>query len=264
MLLHFFEAFVQFVFTIMISALRSNTTYFNEHRRDILVDDGAAYLKRSSFGAWVTLGSHIAKMNRKEISSPEEQRDKYFELYSGIRKDFVSIISSKKIFDLLITTNDYRNRWKGHGGIESQKDISQSLALLENQLSMLREILEDCFTEVRLFKPGYSEFSGGIYQYSVTSLTGTRTMFKKFEMSTSMPLDKKKLFFASNDSMQALELVPLLKFRQGPSSEENACYFYNRMEKNGVRWVSYHFDKESDVVESDDVILEELRDIIEM
>lgn len=37
-----------------------------------------------------------------------------------------------------------------------------------------------------------------------------------------------------------------------PSREQNACYFYNRVEKEGVRWISYHFEKEADVVVHDD------------
>ena len=34
-----------------------------------------------------------------------------------------------------------------------------------------------------------------------------------------------------------------------PRTEENACYFYNRRQKNGVRFLSYYFDSDAEVVQ---------------
>lgn len=34
-----------------------------------------------------------------------------------------------------------------------------------------------------------------------------------------------------------------------PRSAMNACYFYNRKTKDGVRFVSYHFAEDSDVTD---------------
>jgi len=46
----------------------------------------------------------------------------------------------------------------------------------------------------------------------------------------------------------ALELCPLLRIMPSPQSEENACYFYNRREDGKARFVSYHFDADSEVL----------------
>ena len=36
-----------------------------------------------------------------------------------------------------------------------------------------------------------------------------------------------------------------------PKTQENAIYFYNRMKGDEVRWISYHFDKESEIISPD-------------
>ena len=35
-----------------------------------------------------------------------------------------------------------------------------------------------------------------------------------------------------------------------PKTALNACYFYNRRTKDGVRFVSYHYAEDSDVTQS--------------
>jgi hypothetical protein len=46
-----------------------------------------------------------------------------------------------------------------------------------------------------------------------------------------------------------------------PESEEGACYFYNRVEKEGVRWVSYHFEGKADRVEPDSAVLKIIEEV---
>jgi hypothetical protein len=41
---------------------------------------------------------------------------------------------------------------------------------------------------------------------------------------------------------------------ESPKTQANAVYFYNRMQGNEVRWVSYHFDKESEIIRPDSAV----------
>jgi len=34
-----------------------------------------------------------------------------------------------------------------------------------------------------------------------------------------------------------------------PKTEQNACYFFNKQQKDGLRFVSYHFEKEAEITE---------------
>jgi hypothetical protein len=46
-------------------------------------------------------------------------------------------------------------------------------------------------------------------------------------------------------------------------TQETACYFYNRLEKEAVRWVSYHFESKAERLEPDRAILSLIREVEE-
>ena len=54
-------------------------------------------------------------------------------------------------------------------------------------------------------------------------------------------LDVELLYLSKKDSGKALKLLPLIQVGQSPQSAKNACYFFSRLERDGARFVSYHF-----------------------
>lgn len=48
-----------------------------------------------------------------------------------------------------------------------------------------------------------------------------------------------------------------------PETEEVAGCFYKRLEKNGVRWVSYHFKKAAERVEPDSAVIKIISEVEE-
>ena len=54
-------------------------------------------------------------------------------------------------------------------------------------------------------------------------------------------LDVERLYLASRDAGRALLLLPLIQIGPSPPSTKNACYFFNRVEKDHARFISYHF-----------------------
>lgn len=84
--------------------------------------------------------------------------------------------------------------------------------------------------------------------------------FQKTEIQVvSEPLQNGQLHLYVRDGQQALPLLPLVRMIAIPETEQNACYFYNRMERNEIRFVSYHFGRESDVTRSFEDTAEALR-----
>jgi hypothetical protein len=81
---------------------------------------------------------------------------------------------------------------------------------------------------------------------------GTRTTFKKESVKTLTPMDKQELYLIHDNQLKPIELLPFIRLMEGPKTEQNACYFYNRLNKEGVRWVSYHFESEAEIVCPDD------------
>ena len=56
-------------------------------------------------------------------------------------------------------------------------------------------------------------------------------------------LDIDHLYLSRQDGEigTALRLLPLMQIGPSPRSSKNACYFFNRLEKQGVRFLSYHY-----------------------
>jgi hypothetical protein len=46
-----------------------------------------------------------------------------------------------------------------------------------------------------------------------------------------------------------------------PESEEVACYFFNRVEKVNIRWVSYHFEGQAERIEPDTAVLKLIEEV---
>jgi hypothetical protein len=102
-----------------------------------------------------------------------------------------------------------------------------------------------------LVLPESNQYTDGTYYFVGKSIMGTRTPFRKVEFESIIPLDSKKLYFRHIDSLTAIELLPLFRIMESPKTEQDACYFYNRIQGHKVRWVSYHFESEAEIIRPD-------------
>ena len=76
---------------------------------------------------------------------------------------------------------------------------------------------------------------------------GSNSEFLRETRSMSEWLDVERLYLTSRDSGRALLLLPLIRVGPSPGSAKNACYFFTRLEKDGARFVSYHFVDQPEV-----------------
>ena len=77
-------------------------------------------------------------------------------------------------------------------------------------------------------------------------------------METLTPMDKNGIYLLSEGQQRPLKLLPFMRMMESPKTEQNACYFYNRVEKDRVRWISYHFEAEPEITRPDDEVLKAL------
>ena len=172
-------------------------------------------------------------------------------LFRVHKPDLLNAITGKRVFASLNETNRFRNDWIGHSGIASDKEQARRLGLLEEELSKLRLAMGDCFRDILILRPGLSEYKGGMHNYVVERLMGAKTIFREVNVQSTVPMDSEKLYLLDMSMNLPLELLPLFRMFSSPDAEKNACYFYNRIDKGSVRWVSYHFEQESERMEQD-------------
>lgn len=245
LLLHFFEAYSQFQVMIMLSVTTEEKNKIDEKYIYHIDTDR---LKIASFGSWVVIGQNMAKRIRTFLN---DKPTYCLEAFRHNRKDLIEKIVSKPIYNVLETTLQYRNNWKGHGGVESESKSKERLGLLEIELQNIRKIIGDVFETYNLIRPGKGYYSDGLFHLNCQLLKGSRTTFIEKDLQFINPIDIKDLYLYEEGSHEALKLLPFVKMLSGPETKMDACYFYNRIDKDGVKMVSYYFDQESEVTLED-------------
>jgi serine/threonine protein kinase len=264
-LLKFFEALAQFAATVQLSAYRSDRTFFDNHRAAWFGSDPdnphTTDFRVASFGVWVNLSRRLAKTARRLLSGDAETAETCYELFAANDPDLVHVLTSKKLFELLLAANDCRNAWAGHGGAAGLSELDRRLGVLEGLLVSSRALIGTAFETWIMLKPGSFTYASGVFSLTCTNLMGTRSAFRKQRLEIGQLLDSGRLYLLNTGSKRALELVPLIRVIAGVKTGEDAVYFYNRRVRSGVRWVSYHFSSEPELILDDPDVDELLSDL---
>ena len=110
------------------------------------------------------------------------------------------------------------------------------------EVQKLREAIADTWVEAQLIHALHCRPRRGKFENEVAVLMGSNSEFLKETRSMGSWLDVERLYLTKKDSGRALKLIPLIQVGPSPQSAKNACYFFNRLERNGnARFVSYHF-----------------------
>lgn len=242
-LFHFFEALSEFFSMIMLSAFTQDKDFYRQNcNRWIDKDEKFKdwYLK-ATFGNWNTLTARLAKATREFLSN-KDMREICLGLYRNPSDEFITMLTNKGIINILFEVAELRNQWKGHGGISGEEENNQRVIKLELYLNDLRRFIAEGFEDVRMINPK-GELDDGIWTFSAKELAGAKSPFREIEIKSLIGLEKKKLYLTYTDQGKPLELLPFIKYIESSDS----CYFYSSAESNGVRWVSYHFEKDPEL-----------------
>jgi hypothetical protein len=234
-LLHFFEALAQFMATILLSALESNEAMLMVEKEKIAraLESQHLTLKRGTFGTWKCIYEVLAKSFRTQLASNEDS--------GSVRRilccdddGVLSMLVSSDLVGVMQRCNGYRNSWQGHSGVVGQREATNRHQILEQELSKVREAFGNAWTRYQLVLPSQSTFSNGVYKYTLYRVTGRSTPFEQFGASLIQPLEDGQLHLLAEDERVALRLIPLVRVMRSPVTAENACYFYNRQQEDGV------------------------------
>jgi hypothetical protein len=159
------------------------------------------------------------------------------------------MLGDKKLANILSKTNKMRNDWGGHKGYVSPEESRLRNEQLLGVLQEFREIVSGIWNQTRLVNALYCKPRNGVFENEVAILMGSNGEFLKEKRPMSEYLDVDRLYLASKDSSRALKLLPLIEIGPSPQSAKNACYFFNRVESEGIRYIAYHFSEKSERVQ---------------
>lgn len=257
LLLKFFEGLAEFHATILLSAAR---------RDDLLWIDTRSYLAKererfetSSFATWIELTAFISKRLREfwsdtskaETMNDRSGRERCEQALGSSRREVIEGMLSKELLGVLRSANQFRNTYVGHYGVLGEDTAASLLVQLRSYLSEVRSSFGQIWDDYQLLLPtNRSEWTGQRHEVVVNILQGLNTPFLKETCKLNEPLKRNTLYLLDKGGGNAVELLPLLKISNAPKDAANACYFYNRKQPNGARYVSYHFEKQADLTYS--------------
>jgi hypothetical protein len=166
-------------------------------------------------------------------------------LYRTKNNRVIEMLTSKDLINLLQAANSLRNDG-AHGGVSSERDIELKHRKLLELITSCRRFMGNNWKRYQLVQPGQCRYAGGVFTYQAKRLMGTRTPFETIEQTTVEGMEDGRLHLLATDEGRALELMPFIRVMPSPKTEANACYYFNRMEGDQQRYVSYHFESESE------------------
>lgn len=247
---HFFEATAEFLSVVLLSAFSSNPQFFAAHKQRLQSGLAKQHLsfERASFGTWKTVIDYLGKQLRqllneggKKAEQAKEDRELCAALFADHTFHLARILSKEELAAVVARTNKYRNDWKGHGGVLGNDEAAARNELLMTELQLLRESLEDLWVRTEVIRGYQGAFRRGQFENEIAILKGSNSEFLKETRLLGTPLDVERLYIWTEGNMTALKLLPLVHIGASPPSARNACYFFNRLERAGVRFVSYHY-----------------------
>lgn len=249
-LLHFFEATAEFLSVILLSAFSSNQALYALHKeklKETMAKQNLSF-QRATFGTWKLVVEYLGKQTRSLLhengKKPEDAKnDKAIcaAIFTDSTLKLPGVLSSKDIAAILGATNKMRNDWSGHGGVVGQEEARLRNEQLLGQVEKLRQAMSDIWDAAVVVNALHCRPRRGVFENEIAILKGSNSEFLKEsrEMSTFLYVDS--LYIINGQQSGALKLLPLIQVSASPGTAKNACYFFNRTEKEGARFVSYHF-----------------------
>jgi hypothetical protein len=238
-LLHFFEATTEFLSVILLSAFTSNEVLFEPHKRKLFEAMQKANLsfQRATFGTWKLVVEYFGKQTR---DLPKDNRALCAEIFADASLELPGALSRIELGLIFSNTNKMRNDWS-HGGVVGQGEAQLRNEQLVSELQKFRKVLADTWAGAQLIRALHTVHRRGVFENEIAMLMGSNSEFLKETRSMAISMDVERIYLASRRATQALKLLPLVQIGPSPRSAKNACYFFSRLERDGARFVSYHY-----------------------
>jgi hypothetical protein len=249
-LLHFFEATAEFLSVILLSAFSGNEALYAPHKeklKETMAKQNLSF-QRATFGTWKLIVEYLGKQTRSLLQEsgkkPEDAKNDRAicaSIFADSTLKLPNLLSNKDIAAILGTTNKMRNDWSGHGGVVGQEEAKLRNEQLLGQVEKLRQAMSDMWDAAVVINALHCRPRKGVFENEIAILRGSNSEFLKESRAMSTWLDVDSLYIINSQQSGALKLLPLIQVNGSPGSAKNACYFFNRTEREGARFVSYHF-----------------------
>ena len=222
--------------------------YINEEEFYAIWKEVSDFLKErkqnislSTFGTWNIIFSLLTKKIVQDIKDEESMKEVWLSRLAIENEEFLNVLTSKKLYGILMKAMKLRNMWRGHSGAIGDDNAKERYNTYNEMVKEVLNLFGNFWLESPLVIPGENTFKKGKYNYFCQCAMGVTMPLPRKEYSLKQPLEDGMMHIVSTVSGKSCKLLPLIKFGESPSKDDNACYFYNRRDNNqSQRWISYH------------------------
>lgn len=248
----FWEATAAFTGTVLLSALDQDQSLRESEMASIrttLADQGLT-MQRATLGVWQVLTQRLGSRFRAMISSDDQDEPARVEaLFAGAPDDLVAALCGKDHANLLSAVIKRRNDWNAHGGASSDHVLAEQNRWLVEQIDTLRTFVNGAWADAPLVRAGSASYEDGVFVHDVERVMGLNTPFLKQQITVADPMTRGQLYIVTDGAQRGLRIEPFVQLRESPATAQYACYFYNRLEGENARLVSYHVGADGEVLE---------------
>lgn len=256
------EAYAAFTGTVLLSALGQDPVLRAAESGPLSAAFSTAHLtmERATLGTWSVVIQRLSSCFRGLLDSEDpDDRSRVAQMFGGASPEALARVISPSVVRLLIDANAKRNSWQGHAGALPEEQLSEHLRYLTSRLEELRDEVGGAWRELQLVRAGDGSKHRGQLVQKVEVALGPNTPFRRTELTVGDLMESGELYLAAQGAAQPLRIEHFLVLRQSPASARYGCYFYNRLEGDNVRLVSYHLGEPSEVLERMDDVTDALR-----
>jgi type I restriction enzyme M protein len=232
--LNYFEALAIFLTTIQLSGIVNASEETQEKIKQIINQKQSfeQWFTNAAFGNWTTTLLNVGKLIRSTPNLSEAFCNS---------QTFIDSLDSKKLLPILEEISVKRND-KSHGGLNQDDYYKKECVVLRQQIVQTGDILLKMFQSTQLImpKPKATDFKAQKYHTDSYLLMGSNPNFKVIDCITNKgDVSAYDLYLLELGSEKPLRLIPFIQMGASLQSERNAAYFYNRLEKESAKYVSY-------------------------
>ncbi|WP_327430493.1 hypothetical protein [Streptomyces sp. NBC_01236] len=248
---HFWDATIEFHAAVVLSALLQNRSGIEQELPALAEQFRKLGLspERATLGVWHIVLQRLTKRYRTALTGTDiDEQARVRSAFADAPPGFLDTLLSTDVTNLLGEVIHLRNTWSGHSGAAGEDSLKEQLGILTGHVHTLRNLIGAGWLDFPLIRAGGAWFRNGVFHHDVDLAMGPNTPFRQERIPSNLVLEEDGLYLLSREGGSALPLAPLVELQPAAFGSNSDCYFYNRLQTEGIRFVAYPEVAESEML----------------
>ncbi|MFF0080271.1 hypothetical protein ACFYR1_11305 [Streptomyces canus] len=248
---HFWDATIEFHAAVVLSALLRDHSGLEQELPGLPVQFRKVGItpERATLGVWHIVLQRLTKRYRTALTGTDtDEQARVRAAFADAPPDFLDTLLSTDVTKLLGDVIYLRNTWSGHSGAAGEDSLKEQLSVLTSHVHTLRNLVGAGWLDFPLVRAGGARIRNGVFHHDVDLAMGPNTPFRQKRIPSNVALEEDGLYLIPREGGSALPLAPLIELQPAAFGSNSDCYFYNRLQTEGIRFVAYHDVAESEMI----------------